>query len=159
MALVALPLPPPPQWLAVGSFPMSVVSFGASSSAQVSWSRYPAASFNFTPLHYPVLPLLIYLSVCPSVSTTYFSLYSASLRLCLCLFVLMYLNNSDPSPHTFLLLLSLYIAAHRRPPTLPLSLSKRCNGPHCGPLVVLHGVQKFCLTLLRGLSHFLHICQ
>lgn len=119
--------PPSPSGLQLAPFTMSVVSFGASSSAQVSWSRYHAVSFYFTPLHYPVLPLLIYLSIylsiCPSVSTTYFSLYSASLRLCLRLFVLMYLNNSDHSPHTFLLLLSLYLCRSPPPPTLSLSFS------------------------------------
>lgn len=81
-------------------------------------------------LHFSPLPsppsthLSIYLSICPSVSTTYFFLYSASLRLCLHLFVLMYLNNSHHSPHTFLLLLSLYLRRSLPPPpTLSLTLS------------------------------------
>lgn len=125
--------PPTPEWLAVGSRSLPhecgiFWCFVIGASLMVTLSRCLFLLHSSPLPSPPSAHLSVYLFICPSVSTTYFSLYSASLRLCLRLFVLMYLNNSDHSPHTFLLLLSLYLCRSPPPPTLSLSLSLSLNG-------------------------------
>lgn len=88
----------------------------------------------------------------------------ASLRLRLASLVPMCLNNSSHSPHTFPPLspsLSLYHRRRRSPAStaslslsLSLLLSQWCDGPHCGPLVVLHEVLISVWTPRKSLSFF-----
>lgn len=81
----------------------------------------------------------IYLSICLSHVFFYLYIY-LSIYLCISLFVWMSLNNSSHSSYSHTLSLSVTLTVTvPLPPTAPLS--QWCNGPHCGPVVVLHAVQ------------------
>lgn len=127
---------------------MGVVSFRALSSVQVSWSRYHAVPLSFTLLSWPAIYLCISLLILYIFLSIHLFVYLYIYLFFVCLFVSPWIIQTILHIHTLSLsllhLMSLYLSRSLPP------LYQWCNGPHCGPVVVLHTVENFVLHSSEG---------